>query len=260
MIPLRLFANRVVRVSVILGMFAGVVTYGAGSFLPLYFQDAMFVSPTQSGLRMLPQMIGVTLGTFGIGRFIARDGRYKRYPIIGSAVSTVGLLLIAQITGSTPYWYLVIPMIFMGFGAASVFTTTSIASQNAVEFHDLGVTTATVMFFRSLGGSFGLAIFGTLLNATIRTEIPAQIGVAPDQAASLIRSPKEIAALPDEARQAVVDSVALGVSRIYWVCAGVHVVRRVRRHAIARAAVAQPRRSVRCHGECVGEPRYMNGD
>ena len=110
-------------------------------------------------------------------------------------------------------------MIFMGFGAASVFTTTSIASQNAVEFHDLGVATATVMFFRSLGGSFGLAIFGTLLNATIRTEIPARIGVAPDQAASLIRSPKEIAALPDDARQAVVDSVALGVSRIYWVCA-----------------------------------------
>jgi len=110
-------------------------------------------------------------------------------------------------------------MVCMGFGAASVFTTTSIASQNAVEFHDLGVTTATVMFFRSLGGSFGLAAFGTILNSTIRSEIPRRTGVAADEAASLIRSPAEIAALPTEARNAVIDSVALGVSRIYWICA-----------------------------------------
>jgi hypothetical protein len=114
-------------------------------------------------------------------------------------------------------------MILMGFGAASIFTTTSIASQNAVEFHDLGVATATVMFFRTLGGSIGLAVFGTVLNATIRREIPARIGVPADEAATLIRSPGEIATLPDAARQAVVDSVALGVSRIYWICAAVMV-------------------------------------
>jgi hypothetical protein len=80
------------------------------------------------------------------------------------------------------------------------------------------------MFFRSLGGSFGLAVFGTVLNATIRTELPRRLGVAPDEASGLIRSPDEIAALPDEARQAVVDGVALGVSRIYWICAAVMVV------------------------------------
>ncbi len=218
MIPLRLFSNRVVLASMLLGMFAGVVTYGASQFLPLYFQDSLFVSPTESGLRMLPQMIGVTVATFGIGRLIAKSGRYKRYPVIGTICSVIGLLGIAQITGTTTYGWLVAPMILMGFGAASVFTTTSIASQNAVEFRDLGVTTATVMFFRSLGGSFGLAIFGTILNSTIRSEIPARIGVAADEAAGLIRSPKEISVLPEASRQAVVDSVALGVSRIYWVC------------------------------------------
>ena len=77
------------------------------------------------------------------------------------------------------------------------------------------------MFFRSLGGSFGLAVFGTTLNATIRSEIPARTGVPPDEASSLIRSPEEIAALPADARSAVVDGVALGVSRIYLICAGV---------------------------------------
>ncbi len=219
LIPLRLFANRIVLCCFLLGMCAGVVTYGAAQFLPLYFQDSLFVSPTESGLRMLPQMIGVTLATFGIGRLIARTGRYKPFPIIGSTVSVLGLLGVAQITGTTAYWWLVAPMIMMGFGAASVFTTTSIASQNAVAFGDLGVATATVMFFRSLGGSFGLAVFGTVLNATIRSEIPARIGVAADEAASLIRSPTEISALPATARLAVVDGIALGVSRIYWICA-----------------------------------------
>jgi len=220
MIPMRLLSNPTVLACLLLGLCAGVVTYGAAQFLPLYFQDSLFVSPTQSGLRMLPQMVGVTAATFGIGRLIARSGRYKRFPIIGSVVAVLGLLGVAQITGSTSYWWLLIPMVLMGFGAASVFTTTSIASQNAVEFRDLGVTTATIMFFRSLGGSLGLAAFGTILNSTIRSEIPDRIGIAPDRAADLIRSPAEIQALPSDARIAVVESVALGVSRIYWVCAG----------------------------------------
>jgi EmrB/QacA subfamily drug resistance transporter len=223
MIPLRMFSNPVVLACVLMGMCAGVITYGAGSFLPLYFQDSLLVSPTESGLRMLPQMIGVTMATFGIGRLIARTGRYKPFPIIGSSLAIVGLLCIAQITGSTSYWWLVVPMIFMGFGAASIFTTTSIASQNAVEFHDLGVATATVMFFRSLGGSFGMATFGTILNATVRSEIPRLTGVPADEASNLIRSPEEIAALPAASRQAVIDSVALGVSRIYWICAAAMV-------------------------------------
>lgn len=223
MIPLRLFANRILLMCILLGVFAGMVMYGAGQFLPLYFQDSLFVSPTESGLRMLPQMAGVTLATFGVGRWIARTGRYKQFPVIGATVATIGLLGLAQITGGTRYGLLVGPMVLLGFGAATVFTTTSIASQNAVEMHDLGVATATVMFFRNVGGSFGLAVFGTMLNSTIRSEIPARIGVAPDEAAGLIRSPAEIAALPDASRQAVVDSVALGVSRIYWVCAAAMV-------------------------------------
>jgi hypothetical protein len=136
----------------------------------------------------------------------------------------LGLLGVAQIDGSTPYLLLVVPMFLMGMGSGSVFTSTSIATQNAVEFRDLGVATATVMFFRSLGGSFGLAVFGTVLNSTVRSEIPKRTGVAADEAADLIRSPAEIQALPDETRQAVIDTIALGVSRIYWICAAVMVL------------------------------------
>lgn len=223
-IPLRLFSNPVVLAATLLGMCAGTIAFGAGQFLPLYFQDSLFVSPTESGLRMLPQMIGVTMGTFGIGRLIAKTGRCKPWPIMGTAAAVAGLLVVSRISGDTPYLTLVVPMIAMGFGMASVFTTTSIVSQNAVEFSDLGVVTSTIMFFRTLGGSFGLAVFGTILNATIRSEIPARLGVDADRAGDLIRSPAEIQALPAQQRIAVVDSVAIGVGRIYLVCAGVMAV------------------------------------
>jgi EmrB/QacA subfamily drug resistance transporter len=217
MIPLRLFRNPVVLACTAMGFFAGAIAFGGNQFLPLYFQDALFVSPTESGLRMVPMMVGVTSMSFTVGRFIARSGRYKRFPIIGSSVALVGLVLIAQIDGSTPYWHLLGPMVLMGIGSGSIFTTTSIATQNAVPFSDLGVATATIMFFRSLGGSIALAVFGTLLNATVRHEIPARIGGTADAATDLIRAPADIAGLPDEARSAVIDGIALGVSRIYWV-------------------------------------------
>ena len=206
MIPLHLFANPVVLACLVAGMCAGTIAFGAGQFLPLYFQDSLFVSPTESGLRMLPQMLGVTIGTFGIGRLILWTGRYKIFPVVGTAVAAGGLFAIGHITGTTPYPWLVGPMIAMGFGIAAVFTTTSIATQNAVEFHDLGVATATIMFFRTLGGSVGLAAFGTILNATVRAEIPDRLGVNPDDAAGLIREPAEIEALPAASRAAVVDS------------------------------------------------------
>ncbi len=224
MIPLHLFGNRVVLMCVIAGACAGTIAYGAGQFLPLYFQDSLFVSPTESGLRMLPQMLGVTLGTFGIGRLILRTGRYKAYPVVGSSVAAAGLFAISFITGSTPYALLIVPMIATGFGMAAVFTTTSIATQNAADYSDLGVATATIMFFRTLGGAVGLAVFGTMLNATIRREIPARLGISADDAAGLIREPADIAALPAASREAVVESLASGVGHIYLVCAGVMVV------------------------------------
>jgi EmrB/QacA subfamily drug resistance transporter len=224
MIPLHLFGNPVVLACIVAGMCAGTIAFGAGQFLPLYFQDSLFVSPTESGLRMLPQTIGVTLGTFGIGRLILWTGRYKIVPVVGTAVAAGGLFAIGHISGTTPYPWLVAPMIAMGFGMAAVFTTTSIATQNAVEFSDLGVATATIMFFRTLGGSLGLAAFGTILTATVRAEIPDRLGISPDDAAGLIREPSEIEALPAASRDAVVDSLALGVGRIYLVCAAVMVV------------------------------------
>ena len=224
MIPLRLFRNKVVLACCMLGFFIGSVSYGASNFLPLYFQDALFVRPTLSGLRMLPVMVGVVITSFSAGRIIARTGRYKIFPLVGTVAMGLGLLFIAQITGSTSYVYLAAPMFVLGLGSGATYTTTSIALQNACEMRDLGVATATMMFFRSLGGSVGMAGYGTLLNSTIRTELPARLaGTTPAEAVKLIRTPADIKALRPEARRAVIDTIATGVSRIYWV-AGVTMV------------------------------------
>ncbi|MGD9996937.1 MAG: MDR family MFS transporter [Ilumatobacteraceae bacterium] len=224
MIPPHLFRNPVVLASVAIGFFAGAVTYGTNQFLPLYFQDSLFVSPTESGLRLMPMMIGVSATSFVVGRLIARSGGYRRYPIVGSMFGVVGVVAITTIDGSTRYITLVVPMALMGIAMGCMFTSTSIATQNAVEFRDLGVATATVMFFRSLGGSIVLAGSGSTLNATIRHEIPRRTNVAADEAAGLIRAPDQIQALPAGTRAAVIDSIALGVSRIYWIAAGLMLV------------------------------------
>mgnify|MGYP006278381569 FL=1 len=224
MIPLRLFSNKVVFRASMLGMCAGIVTYGAGTFLNLYFQDSLLISPTSSGLRTIPQMLGVTAATFGVGKMIAKTGRYKRYPVIGSSLAACGLYVVSTVSGTTSYSTLILPMVVMGFGTASIFSTTSIAGQNAVEFHDMGVTTSMLMFFRSFGGSIGLAVFGTILNTTIRTEIPKRTQIPAEKASGIIRSPKEIAKLPTVMRNAVIDSVATGVGRIYLCCALVMII------------------------------------
>ena len=145
---------------------------------------------------------------------------------------------VSHITGTTTYAWLIVPMIAIGFGVAAVFTTTSIATQNAVDFHDLGVATATIMFFRTLGGSIGLAAFGTILTSTVRSEIPQRLGVSAEEAASLVREPADIAALPAASRDAVVESLASGVGRIYLVCAGIMIVGLI-------AAILMPERELR---------------
>lgn len=224
MIPLRLFADPVVRGCVVIGLLIGSVTYGANTFLPLYFQDSLFVSPTNSGLRMLPVMVGVVVMSFAAGRLTARTGRYRPYPILGCAAVAVGLYGISRITGTTGYAELVVPLALVGLGSGAVYTTTSIAAQNACALRDLGVTTATVMFARSLGGSLGLAAFSTILTTTVRRDLPAATGLDPDQAVALIRTPKEIAALPLPTRQAVIDVIADGVGNIYLASTAVMVV------------------------------------
>lgn len=215
MIPLRLFRNKVVLACSMLGLCAGAVSFGASNYISVYFQDALFISPTQAGLRSMPLMVGIVLSSTGTGRLIASRGYYKRFPVVGSFLAVIGLsVLSVLIYNRSAYIYFIPWMVVMGLGFGSVYTTTSIATQNACEIRDMGVATATIMFFRSLGGSVMLAISGTILNRTIRSELPRRVGITAEKGLALIKRPKEIAALPTPIRKAVVESISTGVGRI----------------------------------------------
>ncbi len=215
MIPLRLFRNRVVLCCAMLGLFAGAVSFGASNYNSVYFQDALFVSPTEAGLRGLPLMVGVVISSTLTGRIIAKRGYYKRFPLGGSIMAMVGLASLAVLVYNRSSYMLFVPVLFlMGLGFGSTFTTTSIATQNACEMRDMGVATATIMFFRTLGGSIMLAVSGTVLNKTIRADIPRRTGMTPEQGVALIREPDKIEALAPDLREAVVNAISTGVGRI----------------------------------------------
>jgi EmrB/QacA subfamily drug resistance transporter len=215
MIPLRLFRNRVVLTCAMLGACAGAVSYGASNYMSVFFQDAMFVSPTESGLRTMPLMVGVVASSTTVGRMISARGYYKRFPVAGSVIATISLLASSVLVfNRSNYLFFVPVLLLMGLGFGSVYTTTSIATQNACEIRDMGVATATIMFFRSLGGSIMLAVSGTVLNKTIRAELPRRTGMTAEEGVALIKEPAKIAALPVQLRDAVVDAISTGVGRI----------------------------------------------
>ncbi len=215
MIPLRLFKNKVVLACSMLGVCAGAVSFGASNYMSVYFQDALFVSPTEAGLRSMPLMVGIVVSSTATGRLIAAKGYYKRFPIVGSILATMSLAILAVLVSNRASYAMFVPcLVLMGLGFGSVYTTTSIATQNACEIRDMGVATATIMFFRSLGGSVMLAISGTILNKTIRSELPRRAGITAEKGIALIREPKKISGLPTNIREAVVDSISTGVGRI----------------------------------------------
>jgi hypothetical protein len=159
-LPLRLFKNRVFAVSSALGFVVGFAMFGAITFLPVYLQIVKGVDPTVAGLRLLPLMAGLLLTSVGSGQLISRTGHYKIFPIIGTALMTIGLLLLSRLGPDTSWLDVSLYMFVFGMGLGSVMQVTVIATQNAVDYKDLGAATSGVTYFRSMGGSFGTTIFG----------------------------------------------------------------------------------------------------
>ena len=174
-LPLRLFSNRVFSISGGLGFVVGFAMFGAITFLPLYLQVVKGVNPTVSGLRLLPMMAGLLLTSISSGQLISRWGRYKIFPIIGTALMTVGLLLLSRLG---PH-----------FVATRVALHVCVRSRprlgdagaghrrpNAVEYRDLGAATSGTTYFRSIGGSFGTAVFGSIFASRLTANIAHYLG------------------------------------------------------------------------------------
>ncbi len=181
-IPLKLFRERVFNAASAIGFVMGFAMFGALTFLPLYMQIVKGVSPTASGLRILPLMLGMLGASVTSGRLVTRWGRYKVFPIVGTALMTVGAYLLSIIDASTNGWVLAGYMFVFGVGMGLIMQVLVVAVQNAVSYQDLGVATSSATFFRMIGGSFGTAVFGAIyaivLNHTIAptlAKVPASI-------------------------------------------------------------------------------------
>jgi EmrB/QacA subfamily drug resistance transporter len=163
-IPLDLFRNRVFSAASAVGFVVGFAMFGALTFLPLFFQDARGISPTLSGLRLLPLMGGLLLASIGSGQLVSRWGRYKVFPVAGTFCMSVGLFLMSRIGLVTGSWTIAGYMFVFGTGLGLVMQILVVAVQNAVPYEKLGTATSGATFFRSIGGSFGTAVFGAVFS------------------------------------------------------------------------------------------------
>jgi EmrB/QacA subfamily drug resistance transporter len=170
-LPLRLFANPVFSVSAGISLAAGFALFGSVSFLPLFLQVVHGVSPTISGVYLLPQVAGLLITSIGSGQLIARTGRYKIYPIIGTAVLCVALFLLSRLDEHTSTALTSIDFFVLGFSLGLILQVLVIAVQNSTDFADLGAATSGVTFFRSIGGSFGVSVFGAIFSNRLAGEL-----------------------------------------------------------------------------------------
>ena len=162
-LPLRLFRMRDVWVTSAMGLIIGFALLGSVTYLPLFLQIVKGMSPTESGLRMIPLMGGTLVTSILAGQIASRTGRYKIFPIVGTTMVTLALLLISRMTAETTNLTIAGLMLLLGLGLGFVMQMLIIAVQNAVEYHDLGVATSNAILFRFIGGSFGTALLGAVL-------------------------------------------------------------------------------------------------
>jgi EmrB/QacA subfamily drug resistance transporter len=208
-LPLRIFRNRVFSVAGACAFVGGVGLFGAILFLPIYLQIVKGLSPTQSGLQMLPIITGLLIGSIGSGRLITRWGRYRIFPIVGFALATIAMIALSRLESDTPAWQYMLAMLLLGIGFGNTTQVLVLAAQNAVEPRDIGVATSTATFMRQMGGTFGAAIFGTVLAGTLTSNLAAAFPQGPPkgvEASSITGSPAAIAALPDAVRSDVVEA------------------------------------------------------
>ncbi len=170
-IPMRLFRNSIFSVSNMLGFLIGAAMFGVMIFIPVYLQVVQGMSPTQSGLGMLPMVIGLFTTSIGGGRLMSRTGRYKWFPVVGAVLVLIALAILTTLTIDSPYWVVGLGMFVMGLGLGCTMQVLTVAVQNSVDRSDMGVATSSVQFFRQMGGAFGTAVFGAVLSSRLAVHL-----------------------------------------------------------------------------------------
>jgi EmrB/QacA subfamily drug resistance transporter len=215
-IPLRLWRNRVFSVATGLEFLVGFAMFGGIIFLPLWLQTVGGASAQNSGLLILPLMAGLMISSIVSGRLITKTGRYKRFPVVGTALIAVALWLLSTMGVGTSFAKSSAYMVILGLGIGMIIQVMVLAVQNSVEHRDLGTATATESFIRSMGGAFGVAVFGAILTNRLTFNLarllPAHSSLDPG---SLTGSPQAIAALPPAVHDAVIQALANSIHVVF---------------------------------------------
>lgn len=215
-IPLTLFRNRTITLTTIASVTVGMGMFGAVIFLAQYMQIARDKSPTESGLLTIPLMLGSLVASTVIGSLVTRTGRYKPFMLGGTISLTAGLMLLSTIDHHTSFVVLGIYQALVGIGMGACMQNLVLATQNSADVRQMGVATATVTFFRTLGGAVGVAVLGAVLTTRVGTLIAdglAGLGIDPGRAVG--GSVPDPSALPAPVREVVEQSYAQGVADLF---------------------------------------------
>jgi DNA-binding MarR family transcriptional regulator len=226
-LPLRLFANRVFSVCSAVGFVVGFAMFGAITYLPQYMQVVKGASPTSSGLQLLPLMAGLLLTSMLSGVLISRSGRYKVFPIVGTALMTVGMYLLSHLGVATSTLAASAYMFVLGVGIGAVMQVLVIAVQNVVPYADLGVATSGATFFRSIGGSFGTAAFGAIFASQLAGNLVRYLAGTPVPAgfnASAGASPAVLAKLPPAVHAGYIHAFAASLHTVFLIAVPISAV------------------------------------
>jgi EmrB/QacA subfamily drug resistance transporter len=220
-LPLRLFRNRVFRVASAIGFVIGFALFGALTYLPLFQQVVRGDSPTESGLQLIPVMAGVLIGSIGSGQVITRTGRYKAFPVAGTAIAAVGMILLSRLDAGSSTLYASVAMLLMGLGLGLVMQVLVLAVQNAVDYAELGVATSGATLFRSMGGALGTAALGAIFTNRLAHELAGTPGGAVGSASI---DPAAVQRLPGPVRDSFTGAFTDALSTVFIVAAAIVVV------------------------------------
>jgi EmrB/QacA subfamily drug resistance transporter len=223
-LPPHLFGQRTFTLTSLIGLIVGFALFGSVTYLPVYLQLVKGVGPTESGLQMLPMMGGMLVTSIVSGQLISRTGRYRLYPILGTAVMSGGLFLLSRLTLASSTLAASFDMLLLGLGLGLVMQVLVIAVQNSVEYSDLGVATSGATLFRLIGGSLGTAVLGAIfasrLSANLTQLMPSGVPVRPGGGMST----DALARMPAAARAAYLQAFTASLSTVFLVATAVCAV------------------------------------
>src|SRR5256886_2936309 len=219
-LPLSLFANRNFAVASSVGFIVGLSLFGAVTFLPIYLQVVKGVSPSISGLLLMPMMLGMLATSVISGRIISRFGRYKLFPILGTATMTFGLVALSLLALESHDWQTAIDALWLGLGMGMVMQVLIIAVQNSVDYEHLGVATSGTMLFRSLGGALGVALFGAIFANRLHAQLA---GPGMEFLASVI--PSAVRGLPPNLHEEYITALMLALRPVFLAAAAASALR-----------------------------------